>query len=113
MTTIERPVLQKTAPGPQSNYFTGNLRDLQHNQLSFFLNLRRQYGDVVRFRALWSVYAYLIFHPEGIEHVLRRNNQNYQRGAVQQRIGALLGNGLVTSDGSFWLRQRRLGVVGK
>ena len=108
MTTTERHVQLKTAPGPQSNYFTGNLRDLQRNQLRFFLNLRREYGDVARFRILGSVYMHMIFHPEGIEHVLRRNNQNYQRGTVHERFGSLLGHGLLTSDGSFWLRQRRL-----
>jgi cytochrome P450 len=79
MTTIEHHVQTKIAPGPPRNYFTGNLRGLQRNQLRFFLNLRREYGDVARFRILGSVYMHMIFHPEGIEQVLRRNNQNYQR----------------------------------
>ncbi len=53
--------------------------------------------------------AVLVFHPDGVQHVLQDNHANYTK---QTRAFAglkpLLGNGLLVSDGDFWLRQRRL-----
>jgi len=46
--------------------------------------------------------------PEAVERVLRSNRCNYPKGSVYDGARLLLGNGLVTSQGSFWERQRRL-----
>ncbi len=65
-------------------------------------------GDVVRLR-FGPFYAYGVFHPVHAQHVLVQNAQNYEkqtRGYAKLRL--LLGNGLVTSEGDFWRRQRRI-----
>lgn len=47
--------------------------------------------------------------PVFIEHVLRGNHRNYHKSPLQsQQLGRFLGKGLLTSNGDFWLRQRRL-----
>ncbi len=47
--------------------------------------------------------------PRFIDHVLRGNHRNYQKSPiVTQQLGRFLGKGLLTSNGEYWLRQRRL-----
>lgn len=63
------------------------------------MNAFKPYGDVVRMRAFGPIYAYAFFHPDDIEYILRRNNQNYHKGIAHQRFKSLLGEGLLTSEG--------------
>jgi cytochrome P450 len=60
-------------------------------------------------RILPGVYLYLVAHPEAIEQVLFKNHKNYCKPDVVMRPASLLmGNGIFTSEGDFWLRQRRI-----
>ncbi len=53
--------------------------------------------------------THLLNHPDFVKHVLVDNNQNYDKATPAFIFSRLvLGNGLFTSDGAFWLRQRRL-----
>lgn len=47
--------------------------------------------------------------PEFIDYVLRRNQKNYYKSKmVTEQLGRFIGNGLLTSNGAYWMRQRRL-----
>lgn len=47
--------------------------------------------------------------PGFIEHVLKKNHRNYNKSEIQtDALGRFIGYGLLTSNGEFWLRQRRL-----
>lgn len=47
--------------------------------------------------------------PEYIEHVLLTNYRNYAKSALARRVGKpIFGDGLFTSEGDFWRRQRRI-----
>ena len=51
----------------------------------------------------------LVNEPDFIEHILVTRHQNYVKGPlVRQILQQLLGNGLLTSEGDFWRRQRRI-----
>jgi cytochrome P450 len=53
--------------------------------------------------------VYLLRHPEHIRYVLQENNKNYGRKTPgYQKLKLALGEGLVTSEGEHWLRQRRI-----
>src|SRR3989337_671458 len=47
--------------------------------------------------------------PGFIEYVLKTNHKNYYKSAIQtEQLGRFLGKGLLTSNGEYWLKQRRL-----
>jgi cytochrome P450 len=82
---------------------------MARNPILFYTKMRREYGDVVRMRSLPTFYWYLVAHPTGVEHVLQTRQQNYQKGRLFTKpISLLVGEGLLTSEGDFWRRQRRL-----
>jgi cytochrome P450 len=56
----------------------------------------------------FGAHVYVITDPQHVEHVLRRNWQNYRLGRQAKRVRMLLGNGLVGSGGELWKRQRRM-----
>lgn len=76
--------------------------------LEAFRSLWQQHGDIVRIGMPGPLAQTLVAHPEAAEHVLARNHKNYRKGIVNAQFRVLDGNGLVTSEGEFWVRQRRL-----
>src|SRR5437899_4829226 len=96
------------APGPPGHFLSGNLIAFRRDVLGLLLDSRRRYGDVVRFR-LGSMVIHLVSHPDQIKHVLVTNQINYDKNTRSSaKIRAATGLGLLTSNGDFWLRQRRL-----
>jgi cytochrome P450 len=68
----------------------------------------QRYGDIVRFRILfWP--AYTLYHPDHLKYVLQDNHRNYNKQfPMMNTVRPLFGDGLFTSDGESWRRQRRL-----
>jgi cytochrome P450 len=67
----------------------------------------RQYGDIFRWRTL-NFLVVFVNHPDLVEKVLVSESRNYMKGRGLQANRELFGNGLLTSEGDSWLRQRRL-----
>ncbi len=68
-----------------------------------------EFGDIYRvFAPSRGVYNYVINHPDDIKRVLLTNHRNYTKGEGMDRVKILLGNGIMTSEGDFWRRQRRM-----
>jgi cytochrome P450 len=69
----------------------------------------RAYGDVVQLRLVRRFRAFLLVHPDSVKHVLQDDNPNYPKNPFNNgKLKSVIGEGLLTSAGSFWLRQRRL-----
>ena len=68
--------------------------------------IRERHGEVSRYRyALRD--GYLVSSAEGVKRVLQDNAQNYDKEHPSYRmLRRLFGNGLLTSEGDFWRRQR-------
>src|SRR5947199_159702 len=94
-------------PGPKGTLLGGSLRDFMTRRLDFFLDVARQYGDLASFR-FGPRRIFLASHPDLIEQVLLTDARHYVKHFGARMYKPVLGNGLVTSEGDFWLRQRRL-----
>ncbi|HMT29860.1 MAG TPA: cytochrome P450 [Bacteroidia bacterium] len=94
-------------PGPFGHPVLGNLFHLRTRVLDFFSELREKYGDIVTVRFSVRNVSY-VQHPDFIHHILQENNRNYTKSLRYEQLKYLLGNGLLTSEGEFWLRQRRM-----
>jgi cytochrome P450 len=94
-------------PGPRGTLIAGNLRDFSEHRLDFFVHAAREYGDLVSFR-FGPRRVFLASHPDLIEQVLVTDAKHYIKHFGARMYKPVLGNGLVTSEGDFWLRQRRL-----
>jgi len=74
----------------------------------FFRTIAEEYGDIVRYRPAPDT-AYLINHPDYVRHVLVDNNRNYSKETRSNQIfDTVVADGLLTSEGETWRKQRRL-----
>jgi cytochrome P450 len=98
----------RVPPGPPGHFLLGNLPEIGRSPIDFLTSLAYDYGDVARFRFLWHV-GFLVNHPDYIRRILVENHRNYSKNSPGNlMLKPLLGNGLLLSEGDFWLRQRRL-----
>jgi cytochrome P450 len=98
----------KLPEGPRGHFLFGHMPQIRRGPLEFLESLARDYKDVAHFRFLW-LDAYLVNHPEYVRRILVDNHRNYtKQNIANQMLRPVLGNGLLISEGEFWLRQRRL-----
>src|SRR6266550_3025034 len=99
---------RRLPPGPKGHFLLGNLPEFGKDLLGFITQCGREYGDIVRLRLANRV-AYLLNHPDYMEYVLVTNHRNFVKNSFFWRhVKAVFGSGLLTSEGEFWLRERRL-----
>lgn len=105
--TIAMPLhTPPTLPGARP--LVGVLPQLQANPLEVMERATLKHGPLTHL-PLPALQGYVLGHPSFVQHVLVTNPKNYvkqTRGYEMLRL--VLGNGLVTSDGAFWKRQRRI-----
>jgi cytochrome P450 len=103
----EQHLKPRYPPGPRRLIPLSGLLAYRKGPLPFFQNLAAQYGDISYFR-LGPQEAFFLNHPDYIKDVLVTNHQNFIKGLALQRAKRLLGEGLLTSEGDFHRRQKRL-----
>jgi cytochrome P450 len=92
-------------PGPAEGFDLGGSDETLPKLCEYFA----RFGNLYRvFAPSRGVYDYVINHPDDIKKVLLSNHRNYTKGQGMDRVKILLGNGLMTSEGDFWRRQRRM-----
>lgn len=89
----------------------GNTVRLFQDPLGFTKKCARGYGDVVDMNVRFMT-IYLVNSAELIEQVLVTKAKSFTKDKSTKSLSAILGNGLLTSDGDFWKRQRRLAQPG-
>jgi cytochrome P450 len=90
-------------PEPDFQFDIGSTEDSLERMRELFA----RYGDIYRVYApARKSYTYVIHHPDDVKRVLVSNHKNYTKGVGLDRVKILLGNGIMTSEGEFWRRQR-------
>jgi len=105
MTSAEPPARAQQAQPPEADeqFDIGATEDSLERMTQLFA----RYGDVYRVYAPGRKgYTWVINHPDDVKRVLVGNHRNYTKGTGLDRVKILLGNGLMTSEGEFWRRQR-------
>jgi len=97
----------KLPPGPKGLPIVGNVFEPRGNAVGYFTRCFRDYGDIVFVRFL-GVPMCLVNRPDCIESVLVTQNNNFEKSKDYRALRRVLGNGLLTSEGEFWRRQRKL-----
>src|SRR6266849_1357128 len=87
------------------SFFSG-APEFRKDPLAGFLKHALQFGDIVRYRGLWITHQ--LSHPDHIQQVLQANVANYRKGRGYNILKLSLGEGLLTSEGALWQRQRKM-----
>jgi cytochrome P450 len=102
MNSIKQPSL-----APEAKPIVGHLIQFKKNPLDFFLRQSQVMGPLYKINLLNKEYV-VLNHPDAIRHVLVNNVKNYSRRKSYAFLQELLGDGLLTSEGESWKKQRRL-----
>ena len=94
-------------PGPRAKFPGHLIFALRGDSLGFVTRTFRAYGDVARFRIARRTY-YLLSHPDHVRDVLVTHDAKFTKGPALRSAKVTLGEGLLTSEGDFHRRQRRL-----
>jgi cytochrome P450 len=99
----------RTLPGPRGLPVVGSVPSLLRTGVFEFMeHCWRQYGDIFQIHTGGRSRLIVVSHPDAVERILQGNVDNYYKGRSYDPIRPLVGNGLVTSTGDFWVRQRKL-----
>ncbi len=107
---ITKNAVPTQAPGPQPSMMDiartlmGRSRE---DLITSNMRMWRTYGDVARVQ-VGPMVIHQFVRPEHIRHIMVSNVENYPKGRSHDKLRIALGNGLLTSDGPFWNRQRKL-----
>src|SRR6478736_7577491 len=107
MSTAIAAIRSGLPPGPKGTIVGGNVRQFRAVLLNFLLETAREYGPLASFR-IGPRRVFLASGPDFIEQVLVTDAKHYIKHFGARAFKPVLGNGLVTSEGAFWHRQRKL-----
>lgn len=99
--------MNQLPPGPRSRIPGALVFQFRRDVLGFLTQLFSRYGDAVSFRAGIRRF-YLFYHPDTVREVLVTHDDCFIKGPALRQAKNMLGNGLLTSEGDFHKRQRRL-----
>jgi len=97
-------LIASNPPGPAREYLLGS----SDETLGLMLRWFREFGSIYCVRAPDGKCTWVIHDPDDVRRVLVANHRNYTKGLGLDRVRLLLGQGIMTSEGALWRRQRRM-----
>lgn len=97
----------KVPPGPPRRAMFGLLRKVIWDRLGLMTSAADGYGDAARIR-IGPMSLYFFNHPDHAKYVLTDNAGNYHKGFGLAQAKRALGDGLLTSEGPLWRKQRKV-----
>lgn len=99
----------KTVPGPPPGFLAmKSAREFARDPLRFSQRMVQEYGSLVALR-FGPVRAFIAADPEAVEQVLVSRAKSFRKERRTKRaVSKMAGNGIIASEGPFWLRQRRM-----
>ena len=88
-------------------FFINNLLQIRNDKIDFFIKQKEKLGDIYKLE-IPNRKVVVVTQPEWIKYILVDNNKNYTKSFAYDAIKLFLGNGLLSSEGEFWKRQRRM-----
>ncbi len=85
----------------------GTTRLFKRDQLAEIYGMVREHGDVLSYN-IGPQPIYLMSNPDDIGRVVLTENAKFMKGALTHELSSFMGRGLVTSEGRFWRRQRKI-----
>ncbi|MGI5186198.1 cytochrome P450 [Dactylosporangium sp. CA-152071] len=106
MTALERRGLLDPPSSPRATAM-GMLMRMGRDRLGMMTDAANRYGDASRL-AVGPKTLYFFNHPDHAKHVLADNAGNYHKGIGLVHARRALGDGLLTSEGDLWRKQRKV-----
>lgn len=89
--------------------FLFNAESIRRNPIPFHKKYFDQFGDSFSLKIGRNKHVILSRDNDVAEYILQKNQKNFQKSELQTKfISKYLGKGLLTANGDFWLKQRRL-----
>ncbi|MGN6346179.1 MAG: cytochrome P450 [Candidatus Nitrosocosmicus sp.] len=107
MTLPSSSRVSKYPPGPRSIFPNKIFREFMRDPIKIMMHTAYTFGDISHFY-FGRQHVYLINNPQYIEDILIKNYKNFKKSRGLQVSKRLLGNGLVTSEGDYHDRQRKI-----
>jgi cytochrome P450 len=101
------PIVGETPDVLRGNLLLGSTLEALHDPVQFLAGVARERGPIVQVRFGGKKYL-ILQHPDAISHVLLEQHKRYEKPGATKLLRHFLGEGLSTSNGDLWLRQRRL-----
>ncbi len=104
----------KFPPTAEGETFIGSARDFAEDTLGYIEKNIPKYGSVFQLRSIFFRFitkfdrVVVVSDPDMVKHIMQDNNRNYVKSYGYRVLKVLLGEGLLTSEGDFWRKQRRL-----
>jgi cytochrome P450 len=97
----------KSLPKTPKTDFLKSMKEVAKDMLRYNEKLEKVYGDTYQIDLAY-LQLYVTSNPDLIKQILQTNHKNYVKSLAYDKLKMGLGNGLVTSEGDYWRKQRRL-----